>query len=876
MATCVDETVNTVPTGAGASPAESVSAPPPRPRRLILIDWLNLNPLVAPAVGLMAGITIDARHAVPAWLALGLFAAAGPGVRRAARSNLAGYLGLLIAAAAVGALLHDNAFRRWPDNHLARYVTLEGTTVRLSGTVASSPLMTSSSSGAAVWYPELPRTRFLLAADAAAGGSREPVSGLVAVSVREPVLDVMAGDRVELFGTLRRIGPPTNPGAIDWSLVNRRNGVLVELSCRRAGDVKLIASDPLKWRTGLDRLRRRARLSMLDGTYPGDVPGSGLLAGLVLGQRSAIDADLNEAFVRSGTVHYLSVSGAHVGMLVGAVWGVGSLLGIGRRRCAGLAMAAATGYAVLAEPSAPIIRAAIMTDLVCLALLLRRPVRVANCLALSAIVLLTIGPTQLFNAGFQLSYITLVGVIYLSPRVYHACTQRYRRLIGRDDPLLSPEIQQMLGMRPPWMAHWDKAVRGLGWFLAVGLAAAGVGAILSALHFHQVQCWGWLNTVLLMVPIWLIMVLGLLKTVVAAVAPWLSGPMGWLLAGLTDGLIRTVEAMARFPAAAFATPAVPPWLAAFGLAVVLIWMLQPALRIPRPWSRAGALAFAAAVAFCLAPPAARPALSLHVLAVGSGASTVIRLPDGKVVLYDAGCFPPYDLERWTLGPLLSRERCWRVDGVLISHANLDHYAGLPGLLDRRWVTRVITTPHFAHAGEAHSTSRQLMQRLQAEPGCWQIAARGDRLSGTGDATIDVIWPPAEEIATGDSNDTSMVVRIAYAGKSILACGDIEEYAIRRLLATTDLRADVLLLPHHGSVTPSTAAFVRAVNPRYCIRSSGRRETSPALAEVVAGRAYFNTAVHGAIEVRLEGSAMVVTPQIQSSGSRQTESHHKGP
>jgi competence protein ComEC len=248
-----------------------------------------------------------------------------------------------------------------------------------------------------------------------------------------------------------------------------------------------------------------------------------------------------------------------------------------------------------------------------------------------------------------------------------------------------------------------------------------------------------------------------------------------------------------------------------------------------------------------------------VLAVGNGTSTVISLPNGRTVLYDAGCFPPYDLERWTIGPLLSRERCWRIDAAIVSHANLDHYAGLPELLDRRWVARVITTPHFAHAGEAHSTSRELMARLRVKPGLWQTVSRGNRLSGTGESQLEVLWPPAEEIGPGDTNDTSLVLRSSYAGKRILACGDIEEYAMQRLLATADLRADVLLLPHHGSVTPSTAEFIRAVDPQYCIRCTGRRETSPALLEAIDGRAYFSTATDGAINVRIDRGEIAVAP-----------------
>jgi len=416
----------------------------------------------------------------------------------------------------------------------------------------------------------------------------------------------------------------------------------------------------------------------------------------------------------------------------------------------------------------------------------------------------------------------------------------------------------MLGMRSPRSETWDRLVRGLGWLLAIGLSAWAVGGLLSAYHFHQVQSWGWVNTIIIMPLIWLVMVVGLFKTLLAAVAPWVAGPLGVALAWLTDLLIDLVELMAHLPAAAWATPAIPALLVALGLMAILVWTWQPLLRIPQQVTAVAGLAFLAAAAWWTAPPGQHDALTIHVLAVGSGTTTVLQLPNAGTILYDVGCFPPYDLEKWTLGPLLSRDRCWRVDAVLLSHANVDHYAGLPDLIKRRWVDSVITTPHFEHAGEQHSTGRDLVERLRRNT--WHRVVRGDRLSGTAPAEIEVLWPPAEEINPADTNDTSLVLRVTYAGRRILLCGDIEEFAIRQLLGGTDLRADVLLLPHHGSVTPSTAAFIRAVDPQYCIRSTHRRDAGQSLHEAVAGRKLLSTADLGAIEVNIRPGRLVVSTQ----------------
>src|SRR5690606_8603756 len=194
--------------------------------------------------------------------------------------------------------------------------------------------------------------------------------------------------------------------------------------------------------------RLRARLAMLERAAPGDMPGEQLLEALVLGQRSAVDPALNQAFVETGSVHYLSVSGAHVGMLASAVWLACMLAGISRRSGALVRRTLVTADATLAEPSPPVIRSAIMGVLLCTAILLRRPVRTANWLALSAVVILVVSPVQLFEPGFQLSFLTLIGLIYLGPQVHRGLRDLVQWLRGADDPLLKPPVQRLLRPTP--------------------------------------------------------------------------------------------------------------------------------------------------------------------------------------------------------------------------------------------------------------------------------------------------------------------------------------------------------------------------------------------------------------------------------------------
>ncbi len=835
----------------------------PLPTRTdVMLEWLAGQPLVPPAIGLVIGIVIDASWAVPVPLAAFLFIAAGAAIVLFRTRDGLRHLALMLAALAVGAVLHDSSFRRWPADHVVRYCGPGATPVRLTGTVIASPAIRPVQSGRINWFNQLPRTRLLVAAEKIEGVSGDiHVSGTVAVHVREPVLHVAAGDRVELFGRMYRPAPPMNPGEKDWALASRRNGILVEMSCEHAANVVVhaIGDRGHRW---MAVLRQRLRAAMLDHTFPGDVPGSRLLSALVLGQRSEVNAKLNEAFVNTGTVHYLSVSGAHVGMLASAVWLVGLLVGGSRRACAACAFAAVTAYAIVAEPRPAILRAALMADLLCLALLLRRPVRSANWLALAAIILLIAEPTQLFSPGFQMSFLTLVALLYLSPRLHDAAARLMRRLLGRDDPLLAPAIQQQLNPPSPGRVVVNWVTHVLGWWLAMSVSAWTVGAALGTCHFQRLAVWGWLNSILIMPLVWLTLVTGFVKALLSLAVPSIATLLGWPLALITETLVVFVQFLARLPGAGMPAPAVPGWLTAAGLAVLAFWVLRPWLRIARYWVAVAAFAFITSAAWQLAPPFPGDTLRLDVLSVGNGTACVIGLPNGRTFIYDIGSMPPYDIERWRVGPLLARRRAYRIDAVILSHPNLDHFSGLPDLLDHRSVKAVIAAPHFERLSKPGSAGARLLADVRQHGIPRQTVVRGDRLNGTGNVEIEVLWPPPlDELSIARANDSSIVLGITYAGCRVLLCGDIEELPQRQLLAMGNLKADVLVLPHHGGVEPNTGAFLEAVDPAYCIRSSGQRDvhTYSGLLDLVAHRQYFNTADDGAVEIRVTPSELTVRP-----------------
>ena len=263
-------------------------------------------------------------------------------------------------------------------------------------------------------------------------------------------------------------------------------------------------------------------------------------------------------------------------------------------------------------------------------------------------------------------------------------------------------------------------------------------------------------------------------------------------------------------------------------------------------------------------------LTATFLAVGRGSATVIELPDGRTILCDAGTSSPYDIGRSAVVPFLRHRGIRRIDRVHLSHANLDHFSGLPTIIEEIPTGPVIVNGYFESRSPAGSPSRHLLellarrgrwvQTLDPPPTYWELDG----------VTFEHLSPPdglADEVST---NNTSTVLRVSYAGHSILLTGDIDEHALHALINRGNIHADVLVAPHHGAVRSSTGSFIAAVAPSVVIRSSSERteETYSGLQQIIGTirgtgsiPELYNTADVGAVEVVIDRDGVRISPAL---------------
>jgi competence protein ComEC len=591
---------------------------------------------------------------------------------------------------------------------------------------------------------------------------------------------------------------------------------------------------------------------------------------MVLGQRSAVDRAVDTAFVRTGTVHFLSVSGVHVGFLALMAWWAVRRLGVGMRAGAAVVAGVVVLYACLAQPRPPVLRATVLALLACWAVARHRPVITGNWLALSATLLLLVRPTDLFDVGFQLSFVVLIGVIYGSRALiweYHLITKSDRALVE------TPRVHRLR------QVFWCWARSRAGLLLSVALAAWLMGLPLVAHHFGRVSPFGWLNTILITPLVFVVMACSFAKLVWTALWPSLAFIPGALLGKASAGLLAVVEGLSSVPGASVGVSAMPWWAVGLAYTVLLAWVfrsLRPELLTRMRLVAASVLVGVVVVLSVVPWGRSDDALQIWLLDVGHGTSAYVEFPDGSNLVYDLGTLDGYDVSAFAMVPLLSQRRAGRVDRLIISHPNLDHYSGVPSLLDERRVGEALISEHFRPLSADWQPARVLLEHLE-QRGVAVEEVSADWRSAIGqDSQLEVLWPPSVHgLSELSPNDSSVVLRVRSCGRSVLFCGDLEEEGIAGLLAggTERLKADVLMLPHHAAMAEGFGELVSAVSPRIAASSNGRLSDNrrAALRQQLGDVPWLDTDRCGAIHVRLAADGVTAEGFINSRAGDQSGS-----
>ncbi len=839
---------------------------------------MSSTPLGPAAVGLLVGIIAAERAEMGPGTSLVLLIAASAAMAFAFLRERVSVLAVLAAGMAVGGMVHWSRVQCIPPSSLEHILQRGGTIVRLRGQVVSEPkLPDSDDSIFRPWQFREDQTSFLFrACELETDKGWHASTGMVKVTIREAVLDLAEGDQVELFGRLLELEPPKNPGAFDWRDYFRQQGVVARMYCDQRENVVLLERNGAGFASWL---RAKSRGFLTDDIAATATEESSLLEAMVLGHRSRFDRRLNDVFTRAGCVHFIAASGTNIVVLMGALWLVGRLMGLNQRQCAWIMIVAIVLYGLIAEARPPILRACVMGIMFCIAILLQRAPSHMNWICAAALVLCLFDPLTVFDVGFQLSFAAVLGVAYLAPAILIAFNRLYwwfRHVVLRDpyaqaDRVLCREAERFTNstFRGRLRRFAGKIAWALVIVIAVSLGAWLITAPITACWFQRVQPWGVLSTAIVYPLMSAVMVLGLLKAALAMISPTLAWLVTSILGLIDDVMIRLVERLADLPGASPIMPPPPWWL----LVIYYLFLLSIALTyhakrmsVPieagqnqasqsnsvfrRPWCVLTIFVVLAAGSIAWhCDGSLKPAVRMTALSVGAGSAVVMEFPDGATILYDAGSLSVAGAGMNVIAPFLRYRGIRRIDEIYVSHPNLDHFSGIPELIAEFPTGPIILNHCFEALSPRRSPAARFVQYLEREDHLIETTEAEEIQWDFGGARIEKLWPLVRDCSGLTANDSSTVLRVSYAGHSLLLPGDIDERAERALL-NSNVKADVLLLPHHGAVRSTTARFLESVNAEILIRSSNEpiAETTNGLLSLVGAARLANTADCGAITI----------------------------
>ena len=764
--------------------------------------------------------------------------------------------GLWITTAALAGVYHHLYREEYPADDISHFATDAPEARRIRAWVVQEPEYRPAAVSPLMHIQPLPTTRLLVrleSIETSAGWT--PASGRMLVTIEGHLEAIHAGDTVEIYGLLSLPPLPDNPGQSNWRSLLRDERITAVMRVRHspATVTRWESGRWHSWRGVLDYVQQSGERVLRRHLSERN---TGLAAALLLGETSALEQEQWAAFLRTGVVHVLCISGFHLTVVTGWVWWLMRTAGWPGRRISLLVAGLVLFYTFLTGARPPALRAAAMVCSVCLAYGLRRPLWPAHIYALAWLIVIIMKPTDPFTVGCQLSFLSVFVLIWAGGRWLTPHPQTlWQRLheyghgpLARAGLWLVQKVGQLYLLSllmtvalAPQLMYWKNVFTPVGFLIGPPVMLTSSVAIVSG---------------------FMTMTLAPLGTWVAYLPARLTDLALWATTGIVHQGDSGNIGVAYTPA-----PAVI-WLLGFYL-ILVIAALAPLRYVIK--SLAALLVWTLLGWIVAIQPRTSDELRVTFLAVGHGCCVVLETPDGRTLLYDAGSMTGPRIASSIVAPFLWHRGIRRIDELFLSHADMDHFNGVPSLLGFFSVGRISWTPTFAD--RTTPGVQTVLEAIHQAGVATRVVAAGESFSA-GEVLLQVLHPPRQG-PIGTENTRSLTLLVDYAQHSLLLTGDLEGIGQEMVQRQPIPPVAVLMAPHHGGKTanptrsnpsgePIPSPLALWARPRLVV-SCQRTNPIEHLRLAYPNAVIWDTARCGAITVRVHSSG--VTAEAFRTGEK---------
>ncbi|MCA9185009.1 MAG: ComEC/Rec2 family competence protein [Pirellulaceae bacterium] len=818
-------------------------------------SWLaSPQPFVILLLAVCAGILIDRYCHLPpkmwgtgtavAWLAWLLLIRHG--------FAMAAGWSILLSVACISGMWHHHCWHDYSPKELAFSLDEEPRPACLRVRILDTPLRcvgTGRHDRALPTYLLPDEIRLRVQILSVRNGQRwQPADGRALLTVQGDLLDAYPGDDYQVFARARRPSAPSNPGEPSGLEYARSDRNLTRLTAVYPSCLMRINRGSTMTVAAIIR-RMRAECNGLLWRHLSP-ERSGLAGAVLLGTREQLQSEQIDAFLVTGTIHLLAISGLHVAILGAVMFRVARLQIFSRRKAYVVIILMTMLYAALTMARAPVVRASVLICVVCLGWIIRRQASAFNSLSLAAILVLAFNPCQLFQTGAQLSFLAVGALAAFAPRWHgFASDDPVRRLVRRSAGVFS--------------RTWRLVAHRSGELFLASCVVTAVTLPLVMYRWHIVSP----IALLLNVVLWIPMATALLTGFGVLLFGWLLPPLAAACSRMCDVslwiLDTTVQQAAQVPLGHWwvTGPTVGGITGFYSLLAIQLLLRPPRMRIALIVLAGVWLIADSVITDRRLTDNRQGKLTATFLAVGHGTCVALELPDGSVVLYDAGAMgdPQFTVQR--IARFLWHRRISNIKAIVLSHADADHYNAIPGLLERFPVGTVYTTRHLDWS--CNDSLRSVAAALREHHVEINVLERSSNLFPECGATVQAIVPPPIHDWEETDNSLSLVVAITCQDQRILLPGDLEGAGLDRLLKHPTTPYHLIMAPHHGSTRSDPFRVIQWSRPQHVV-ISGDASSHDEWIDIIASHSglqptpsILHTGRHGAVSAVVDSGRLHV-------------------